>query len=261
MLDLQTNYKAHKYDTNKFTNFLVNDFNWVSKDFYHASGLKSNFLGSVKNINYEAKNTELYKEDTTSELFGAIGYEVGLDLFKVHNQTKHLLSPKILVKYSPGSMRKESEGARLTPITAFNLDRTNDNYNFETGLSSTVGFDYQIKKRNQKFDFSIAQIINEKENKKLASKTGLDEKLSDVIGSSNFKINENIEIKHNFLIDQNFGELNYNEIGSALNFDPFKIDFSYLQEDKHIGEQEYFKTKLNYNTSNNGLVSFETKEI
>ena len=152
-----------------------------------------------------------------------------------------------------------SEGARLTPITAFNLDRTNDNYNFETGLSSTVGFDYQIKKRNQKFDFSIAQIINEKENKKLASKTGLDEKLSDVIGSSNLKINENIEIKHNFLIDQNFGELNYNEIGSALNFDPFKIDFSYLQEDKHIGEQEYFKTKLNYNTSNNGLVSFETK--
>ena len=66
-------------------------------------------------------------------------------------------------------------------------------------------------------------------------------------------------IKKNFLIDQNFGELNYNEIGSALNFDPFKIDFSYLQEDKHIGEQEYFKTKLNYNTSNNGLVSFETK--
>ena len=40
LLDLQTNYKAHKCDTNKFTNFLVNDFNSVSKDFYHASGLK-----------------------------------------------------------------------------------------------------------------------------------------------------------------------------------------------------------------------------
>ena len=259
LLDLQTNYKVHKYDTNKLTNFLVNNFNWVSKDFNHSSGLKSNFLGSIKNINYEAKNTELYKENTTSELFGVLGYEMGLDLFKVNNQTKHLLSPKILVKYSPGSMRKESEGTRLTPITAFDLDRTNDNYNFETGLNSTVGFDYQIEKRNQKFDFSIAQIINEKENKKLASKTGLDEKLSDVIGSSNFKINENFEIKHDFLIDQNFRELNYNEIGSSLNFDPFKIDFSYLQEDKHVGEQEYFKTKLNYNTSNNGLVSFETK--
>ena len=94
---------------------------------------------------------------------------------------------------------------------------------------------------------------------KIGIKNWIRRKLSDVIGSSNFKVNENFEIKHDFLIDQNFRELNYNEIGSSLNFDPFKIDFSYLQEDKHVGEQEYFKTKLNYNTSNNGLVSFETK--
>ena len=60
-------------------------------------------------------------------------------------------------------------------------------------------------------------------------------------------------------MDQNYKELNYNELGSSINFDPFKIDFSYLQEDKHIGEQEYFKTKVDYNTSGNGLVSLETK--
>ena len=27
-LDLLTNYKVNKYETNKFTNFLVNDLNW-----------------------------------------------------------------------------------------------------------------------------------------------------------------------------------------------------------------------------------------
>ena len=27
-LDLQTNLKVHNYDTNKLTNFLVNDLNW-----------------------------------------------------------------------------------------------------------------------------------------------------------------------------------------------------------------------------------------
>ncbi len=259
VLDLQSNYKVHKYDTNKFTNFLINDLNWVSKDLKFNSGLKSNFLGSFKNINYEAKNTDIFKEDTTSELFGAIGYEVGLDLFKIKKQTKQYLNPKILVRYSPGSMKNETEGARLTPAKAFNLDRTSENYNFETGLTSTIGFDYSLEKNNKKFDFSIAQIINEKENKKMASKTGLDEKLSDLIGSSNYKINENINIKYDFLVDQNYKELNYNELGSSINFDPFKIDFSYLQEDKHIGEQEYFKTKVDYNTSGNGLVSLETK--
>ena len=33
-LDLQTNFKAHNYDTNKFTNFLVNDFDWNSKELF-----------------------------------------------------------------------------------------------------------------------------------------------------------------------------------------------------------------------------------
>ena len=34
--------------------------------------------------------------------------------------------------------------------------------------------------------------------------------------------------KYDFLVDQNYKELNYNELGSSINFDPFKIDFSYL---------------------------------
>ena len=32
-----------------------------------------------------------------------------------------------------------------------------------------------------------------------------------------------------------------------------------LQENKHIGNQEYFKTKINYERSENGILSFETK--
>ena len=44
-----------------------------------------------------------------------------------------------------------------------------------------------------------------------------------------------------------------------MNFNPLKIDFNYLEENKHIGDQEYFKTKLDFANSNNGLFSFETK--
>ena len=42
-LDLQSNYKVHKYDTNKFTNFFVNDLNWNFKDINFKSGLKVRF--------------------------------------------------------------------------------------------------------------------------------------------------------------------------------------------------------------------------
>ena len=45
-------------------------------------------------------------------------------------------------------------------------DRLDHKNNFETGLSSTIGVDYIAENENKSFDFSIAQIINEKENKK-----------------------------------------------------------------------------------------------
>ena len=74
----------------------------------------------------------------------------------------------------------------------------NNPRNFETGLSGTVGFDYKINGKNRDFDFSIAQVISEKENKKMPSITSLDEKLSDLVGSASTKINESIEVGYNF---------------------------------------------------------------
>ena len=139
------------------------------------------------------------------------------------------------------------------------IDRLNNINNFETGFTSTVGFDYKIEKNNKNLDFSVAQIISDKENKKMHAKTSMDEKLSDLVGSTDFKINDNLNLKYNFSVDQNYNDLNYSEAGVALNFDSLKIDFNYLEERKHIGDQEYFKTKLDYNRSKSSLFSFETK--
>ena len=258
-LDLQTNFKTHNYDTNRLTNFFINDLYWNYNEIDFKSGYKGKILGNLKNINYETKNVDLYKEETTSELFGALGYLTEIDLIKKIGNASHLFKPKILFRYSPGSMRKEESGSKLDPISAFSIDRLNNINNFETGFTSTVGFDYKIEKSNKNFDFSVAQIISDKENKKMHTKTSMDEKLSDLVGSTDYKINDNLNLKYNFSVDQNYNDLNYSEAGVALNFDSLKIDFNYLEEKKHIGDQEYFKTKLDYNRSKSSLFSLETK--
>ena len=218
-LDLQTNLKIHNYDTNKNTNFLVNDFNWNYKELNFNSGIKSKIFGHFKNINYEAKNVDLYKKKPTTEFHGALGYLTQINLEKRENNSSHLLTPKFMIRYSPGSMRQESSGLRINPISAFSLDRLNNINNFETGLSGTFGFDYKVESADRQFDFSVAQVINDKENKKMHSKTSLDEKLSDLVGSANLEINDKIDISYNFSLDQNYNDLNYNEIGTSLNFD------------------------------------------
>ena len=259
-LNLQSNLKVHNYDTNKHTNFLVNDFEWTSNDFIFDSNIKSTILGNFKNINYEAKNVDLYKEDTTSELFGALGLLSKIDFQKNENGNVHLLTPKVLLKLSPGSMRQDDKSSLLTPVSAFNLNRVEDINNFETGNSATLGLNYSVKKDNfDKFNFSVAQIINEKENKKHHSKSSLDEKLSDLIGDSSLVVNEKFKINYKFAIDQNYQDLNYSDLGSNLSLGNFDINFNYIEESKHVGSQEYFKTKLEYRNKDNGLIAFETK--
>ena len=256
-LDLQTNYKVRKYDTNKFTNFLINDFSW-NNTLKYSSVFKNKILGSFKNINYETKNVDEYKSETTNELYGALGYLTQFELKKDNLNSLHTLKPKFLLRYAPGNMRKETDGSRLIPLNAFSMDRLENSNNFETGLTGTIGFDYKIEQDYKNFDFSIAQIINQKENKKMPSITSLDEKLSDIVGSSKLALNETVNFTYNFSIDQNYKDFNYNEFNTNLIFDPMKIGFGYVLEDEHIGNQEYFKTKIDY-TNKNGLLSFETK--
>ncbi len=259
-LDLTSNLNVHNYDTNKFKRFLVNDLDWNFRTNNFLSGVKGNLIGKLKNVNYETKNTSEYKNDPETEFFGALGYLSKIDLFKSNNSNNHLLTPKLLLRYAPGNMRKNTEDIRLNNKNIFTLDRLGSYDNFESGLSTTLGFDYEIKNNDKReFNLSVGQIINEKENKDMPSSSSLDEKLSDVVGNANFKVNDSLNFSYNFALDQNYSDLNYNEIGFNMNLNPIKFNVDYLQEKKHIGDQEYFKTNLEYSKSDNGIFSFEMK--
>ena len=258
-LDFTSNLNIHNYDTNKFTKFLVNDLDWKFRTNNFASGFTGNLIGKLKNINYEAKNESKYKEDPESELLGAIGYLSKIDLFKNNNNNDYLLSPKILLRYAPGNMRKDDEDVRINNKNIFSLDRLGSYNNLENGLSATLGFDYEIRNDEKQFNFSIGQIINDKENKDMPSASSLDEKLSDLVGNTTFSFNDSLEINYNFALDQNYKDLNYNEVGFNYDLNPIKFNVDYLQEKKHIGNQEYFKTNLEYVKGSNGLFAFEMK--
>ena len=234
--------------------------NYESRDNLFNNLINTKILANFKNINYESKNVDIYKDDLTSEVFGALGFLSEIKLQKLKNDSFHSLKPKFLMRFSPGSMRKETDGSRLTPSNAFEMNKVEDINNFETGISSTYGFDYKLKNNDiTKFDFSLAQIISEKENKKMSEESSLNEKLSDLVGESVFHLTDNFKINYNFSIDQNYNDFNYNETGVAYDNGTFDLNFNYLSENKHIGDQEYFKTELSLKNKEKGLLSFSAK--
>ncbi|MDB9760355.1 LPS assembly protein LptD [Pelagibacteraceae bacterium] len=266
--DISSELKIRNYDTNKHTNFLVNDFNWKSKKWLSNLGFDNQFLGLAKTVNYKAAKTTEYKnKQNNSELQTALGFFSKLALYKNDNINKniHTLTPKFLLRYAPGHMRN-IEGGRLNYRNLFNINKVDKFDVVESGLSTSIGFDY---KKNQldsgknvgelKYSFSAGQVISAEENLDMPSSTTLDQKFSDVVGKANFKINNQIDLNYDFSLDQNYKNFNYNEIGTNINFDTAKFNVSYLQEKNHIGNQEFIQSKVDLRLNNATEISLSGK--
>jgi LPS-assembly protein len=259
-IDFTSNFKIENKDTNKTNRALINDIAWNYKDIFFENGIKSKVFSEIKNVNYDSKNIKGYKNEQNSEFFGALGYLSEIDFYKDFNEyNRHLFTPKILLKYAPGNMKQETDGGRINSLNIFTLNRTPSNNNFESGLSATLGFNYEINNQDKKFTFSGGQVVNEKENKKMSPESSLNKKLSDFVGSSSFNLNDKFNFDYNFAIDQNYKDLNYNDLNVGLNFNDVNLNFNYLKEKEHYGKTEYFVTDFNFLKDNNEKISIKGK--
>ena len=253
IVDFKSNALYSNYETNKHKAFLTNDIIWNPYSYISKGGFVNTIEGMIRNTNYETRKTSEYKDDkTVNELNGVISYKSSLPLIKRNMNISNLFSPIVMLRYSPGHMRNlRTKDLYLNSTNLYSLNKTSE---IEDGISAILGFDYKINERNdlkerEKLALSLGQVFRNKTNKDIPAKSSLDQKMSDIVG----------EINYNFALDQNYKDLNYNEVGTKFNFDPIKFKFSYLQEKEHIGNQEYFKTNLEINKSDNGVFTFNTK--
>ena len=267
-LDLGSNLRVRNYETNKQTNIFANNFNWKSNKWLNSLGVENYFKGLIKTVNYEAENTSEYKNDkTNSEIKSALGYFAKLRLYKedIINKNFYSLTPKFLLRYSPGHMREIKSG-RLNYGNLFNLNKINKIDVIEPGLSTSIGFEYKKNKLSESnviedeiLSLSIGQVISAKENMDIPASTSIDQKFSDVVGEAKYNINSKLNFSYNFSIDQGYKNFNYNEIAADYAFDKAKFNLGYLQEKNHIGAQEYLKTGVDFKLNNSSEISFDTK--
>tara|TARA_B100000780_G_C21125043_1_gene456215 strand:+ start:462 stop:2795 length:2334 start_codon:yes stop_codon:yes gene_type:complete len=267
-LDLRSNLEVRNSDTNKQSNILVNDFNWKSNKWLNKFGFENYFEVLTKNVNYDTKKTEVYKNNKANyELNSAVGYFGKLALFKedLINKNFYTLSPKFLLRYAPGHMR-DLKGSKFSYDNLFNLNKINDIDVIETGLSTSIGFEYKKNKIDNKGDlsgeilsFNIGQVISAQENMDIPSSTSLDQRFSDIVGKTKYKLNDNLNLNYKFSIDQSYREFNNNEVGADLSFNKAKFNISYLQEKNHVGSKELVQSGLDFKLNNSTKLSFSTK--
>ena len=72
----------------------------------------------------------------------------------------------------------------------------------------------------------------------------INNKSSDIIGSFNFKPNNNFNLDYNFSVDNDLNSTNYNLIKADLTINKFVTTFEFLQEDDEIGTENHYSNEM-----------------
>ena len=264
-IDLKSNALYKNYDVNKHITSLTNDIIWSPGSYISKMGFVNNIEGMVKNTNYEAKKTSDYKtKGTVSELSGVLSFKSSLPLKKEGINYSNTLSPNFMLRYAPGHMRDLNKDD--VTLNYANLFSTNKTSVIEDGLSTILGFDFKTNEKDEngaereKLSISMGQVFNQKKNKDMPTKSSLDQIMSDVVGEINYNFSEIGQINYKFALDHNFNDLNYNEVSTNLNFGKVGFNLNYLEEQNHIGQENYINAGISLDFNEKNKFNFKTKK-
>ena len=260
-VNFKTNALHNNYKINRHRTSLTNDVIWKPASKITKGGFVNSIEGMLRNTNYEARKTGLYKDEgTVNEMHGVLGYKSSLPMKKDGANYTNFFIPNFMVRFAPGHMRDmRQEDDSLNYANLYSLNKTSE---IEDGLSAILGFDFKINEKDsdtEKLSLSLGQVFNNEENRDLPSKSSLDQKMSDVVGKINYNFSEMGNIGYNFSIDNNLNDLNYNEITTDLNFGKVQFNLDYLEERKHIGTEHYASSGISLNFNDKNKLSFNTK--
>ena len=260
------NYKisgsSQKKNTNVSESKLINNLNYESDFFFSKYGTISNYELEFKNSLKKGKNSSLYKNNTQSENFSTLYLNSSIPLKKSYKNYNGNLSPKINARYGLNKSENLSTLDRKINITnIFSKNRLGINDSLEGGKSLTIGFDYDLKtKENDDYlGFSLGQIFRDVEDKKLPLSSKMQNKSSDMVGNFNFQTDNNFKINYDFSLDNNLDAINYSKIDTQLSINNFVTSFDFLEENGDIGSDSYLLTDLKYNFDEKNSISYNTR--
>ena len=260
------NYKIsgsnQKKNTNISETLLINDLIYKSNSFFSKFGTISNYEVELKNSLKKGNNSSKYKDNTQSENYSSFIFNSSIPLKRNYKDYIGNLNPKINLRYSPNKSENLSDIDRKINITnIFSKNRLGLNDSIEGGQSLTLGFDYDLKTRdnNEFLGFSLGQIFRDTDDKRLPIKSKMQNKSSDVVGNFNFQPNDNFKINYDFSFDNNLETTNFTKIETTMKINNFITSFDFLEENNDIGSDSYLLSDVNYIFDKNNSISYNTR--
>ena len=250
-------------DTNNVKTSVTNNFGFKTFDYISENGVQNNLGFHFKNLNTSGKNDPVYKSSTQIELMNIINYEASLPLVKLDKKFFNKLTPKLSLRANPSDMKNYSSSEReINTNNIFSIDRLGLDDSLEEGESLTLGIDFRketLEDMNKFFEFNLATILREKEVDAIPTSSTINQKSSNLFGSSNINLSENLEINYDFATDNDFETFEYNSIGTKITLNKLVTSFDFMEKTGKMGDTNFLENETTFNFDDNNYISFNTR--
>ena len=261
-LTLISNGYQKNYDTNVYEKVLINDLKYSSVPRINSNGFVNKINVLLKNVTTESENSNEYSESFRSQNFGSLLYDISYPMKKDGSKFDSFLTGKASFMYSPNKNKNLKNLDRKIDIkNIFSQNRIRLNNSVEGGQSITFGGEYELidKKNNSILTAGLASVLRDVSDSKLPTKSTINNKSSDFIGSLDIKPNNNFNIAYNFSVDNDFSSTNYNLIKADLTINKFVTTFEFLQEDDEVGSENYYSNEIKFLLDNSNSLKYRTR--
>ncbi len=270
-IDLDKSYKGNfqflssgfqkVYETNKYEALINNDFNFNSYDFISAHGIISDYSLLLKNFNTYSENSSIYEENNDHEVFSTILFKSELPLKKALKNSNNFLKPIIQLRISPTNGKNiSSDDTRLEFDNLFSHNRIGRSDMVEKGNSITLGIEFEKQNLNNEkiLGLNFGNVLKNKRNEYLPSKTKLNQTRSDIVGSLFYKPNDYLNLDYNFSYDRDLGYSNYDSIKATFGLNKFITSFDFITEHNDFTDSEIIKNDTKIKLTDEHVLSFNT---
>ena len=152
-----------------------------------------------------------------------------------------IVTPRVQLvgAYTSSNLKMPNEDARAVDLedsNLFALNRFAGYDRIEDNVRLTYGLDWSIKGKATSFDFNIGQSY------RLSNKTaifpdgtGLSDKVSDIVGRSEFRFRDFVKLTHRFRLDKDNFAVRRNEIDATVGSRGTYVQAGYLRLNRDIG--------------------------
>ena len=251
------------YDTNIYEAQVNNDFNFSTYDYFTGNGLLTNYSLVLKNFNTYSENSEIFEDNNDHELFNIFTINSELPLKKRLANSTNYLKPKIQFKLSPTNGKDiSSDEFRLSYDNLFSINRIGRSDMVEEGKSLTLGLEFEKQNfENEKImGFNLGNIIKDKKNLSMPTKSKLDQTRSDIVGNVYYSLNDELSLDYNFSYDRDLDYSNYDAIKAKYSSNKLITSFDYSTANHEYGNSEDIANETTINFTDEHTLQFNTSK-